>query len=416
MLIRKKLKFKSSHDLELNIKREEDPDFVMHYDDEKTPKAFVFVLQGWGSSADDKFLNLYLEYFAKKYELVMVSVNYHCIYNRFDLGSHFMLDERDKSILEKECEKIDIKLSKELLNQKIEKAKVYELVQALNYKLSELKKASFLKGDFRLKLHASIVPKRKEYQNFGLMAALDILNAALFVKKLFNARGGGGSPLILAGESYGAYLSMLCAKLAPWLVDGLIENSGGVEILPWHVGLGKELDFTKYPELAPIENETYENLSIYTSTKSLWNLDEKSKFYFSPARKAIRTLLNKEHLKTMAGLARPLYVSYHCKFDPVASFEAKKEFINELLALGFEVDFKSIVSENQVDGKFIKNLNHGMDTPLKMLIEKELFPLLQRLENRKKPNCEKNISYLCDDLLYNFFEEEDQLKLKIKGL
>ncbi len=207
---------------------------------------------------------------------------------------------------------------------------------------------------------------------------------------------------------------MFCAKLAPWLVDGVIENSGGVEAQLQHIGLGKEIDFTRYLELLPVN--TYPHLSIYTSTKTHWSLNPNSKNRFSPARKAIRALFNKEHLNTQANYPKPFYVCYHSKFDRIASFDLKQEFINELLNLGFEVNFKAFSSEEQIDNQFIKNLNHGMDIPLKMLIEKELFPLLEKIKKRKKAKCEKSISYICDDLKYTFFEKNAQMHLKIKQL
>lgn len=205
---------------------------------------------------------------------------------------------------------------------------------------------------------------------------------------------------------------MLCAKFAPWLVDGVIENSGGAQMLWWHSGVGKEVDFTKFIELSPIY--TYANLAIYTSTRSFWTLDESSPNYFSPERKAIRELLHKEHLSTQAHYAKPLYTCYHCKFDTIASFEAKSKLVKELENLGFNVDFKAIIDESQVDKKFIQNLSHGMDIPLKMLIEKELFVMLERLKKHKKTKCAKSISYACGNLLYTFYEEKGQMQLKIE--
>ncbi|WP_038813601.1 DUF2920 family protein, partial [Campylobacter jejuni] len=66
------------------------------------------------------------------------------------------------------------------------------------------------------------------------------------------------------------------------------------------------------------------------------------------------------------------------------------------------------------DGKFIKNLNHGMGIPVKLLIKKELPLMLEKIKQNPKKDCkEKYISYPCEDLLYKFSEKDDKISLKI---
>ncbi|WP_263726275.1 DUF2920 family protein, partial [Campylobacter sp. IFREMER_LSEM_CL292] len=82
------------------------------------------------------------------------------------------------------------------------------------------------------------------------MQAIDILNALLYIRKSspFKAMEGGGIKHILIGSSHGGYLAHLCAKIAPWLVDVVIDNSSHVSLTNlWRViGFGKEIDYTKY--------------------------------------------------------------------------------------------------------------------------------------------------------------------------
>ncbi|EOU3641973.1 DUF2920 family protein [Campylobacter upsaliensis] len=46
--------------------------------------------------------------------------------------------------------------------------------------------------DFKLAMSATLLPVRNEYQNFGIMPALDILNALFYVQKHppFSIEGG----------------------------------------------------------------------------------------------------------------------------------------------------------------------------------------------------------------------------------
>lgn len=49
----------------------------------------------------------------------------------------------------------------------------------------------------------------------------------------------------MGGGSYGGHLALMCAKIAPWHVDGVIDNSGvSLPHLP-HL-LGRETGCTEY--------------------------------------------------------------------------------------------------------------------------------------------------------------------------
>lgn len=56
----------------------------------------------------------------------------------------------------------------------------------------------------------------------------------------------GGIPVIMIGSSHGGYLAHLAAKIAPWLIDGVIDNSSYAKFLWRLVGFGKEIDFMRY--------------------------------------------------------------------------------------------------------------------------------------------------------------------------
>ncbi len=81
----------------------------------------------------------------RQFNTAVVGVNYHCIGNRPQTGSSFFMDDIDKLILKASCE-----------------------------------------------AHVSLQPTKNEYQNFGIMQAQDLLNAALYLKAHapFDTMGG----------------------------------------------------------------------------------------------------------------------------------------------------------------------------------------------------------------------------------
>ncbi|HEC1751863.1 TPA: DUF2920 family protein, partial [Campylobacter lari] len=68
----------SCDDVELNIKRESKLEYRIAYDDSKQMKAIVFIIGGYGANANIEILDFHRMYFAKKFNIIAVSVFYHC--------------------------------------------------------------------------------------------------------------------------------------------------------------------------------------------------------------------------------------------------------------------------------------------------------------------------------------------------
>lgn len=402
----------SCDDVELNIKRESKCEFKLWYDDEKAPEALVFIVQGMGADCNDVHLNFIIESLSKNLSVAFVGVNYHCIGNRPQTGSTFYLDEIDKLILKVSCEAANIKLPFEV--EKIQNyEKMSEAFHFVNHSIIQGKQEGRFLPNYFLNLHVSLQPKKNEYQNFGVMQAQDLLNVALYLKT--NApfdTMGGGIPVIMIGNSHGAYLAHLAAKFAPWLVDGVIDNSSGAKFLWRVVGFGKEIDFMQYAEFATFD--FFHHIKTHCSTKTFWTSNSASPNFFSPARRYIRNLLEKDQLKSQAKYTNTHFVSYHSLKDEYLSLEEKINLYEELSNLGFDASLNSITKESQIDGKFIKNLNHGMGIPTKLLIKKELPKILEKIgQNPKKDYKEKCVSYLSDNLIYHFSEKDNKINLNI---
>lgn len=409
MLVNRIYEIPSCDDVELGIKRESMLEFKLCYDDEKPVKAVVFIVPGLGGDANDSYREHLAQFVADEFNVAVASVNYHCIGNRPQNGATYFLDDLDKIILKKKYSDIDIEIPSKI---------GIETLPALDAKISRKKANGDLPNDFKLQIPITLQPTKNEYQNFGVMQAQDVINAALFIKANppFNSITDINElPVILIGSSHGAYINALAAKFAPWLIDGIIDNSSYAK-LNWElIGLGKEIDYVKFSEY--FTNIYFKNIRIYAFTKTMWTLlNKSSSSYFSQAREDIRNPLNAEHLKIQSLYPKPIYVGYHCAVkDHCAPPEEKAQLYEELRDLGFDATLYMIKDESQLDGKFIKTLTHGLDMSIKTLISKELPPMLSKIAICEKQICKnKTVSYVADDLEYKFFEENGKINLEIK--
>ncbi|MEA8944472.1 DUF2920 family protein [Campylobacter jejuni] len=410
MIVSKTYEIDSCDDVELGIKRESKLEFKLCFDDEKEIKALVFIIPGLGGDADENYREHLAEFVAGEYNAAVASVNYHCIGNRPQTGSSFFMDDIDKLILKTSCEALNIQVDLDKLNSLEE---LSSTLKEVDHILEEQKNQKLINPNFKLSIHLSLQPTKNEYQNFGIMQAQDLLNVALYLKKHapFDTMGGG-IPIIMIGGSHGGYLAHLAAKIAPWLVDGVLDNSAYAKFLWRVVGFGKEIDFMQYSEFATFD--FFHHIKTHCSTKTFWTSNSSSPRFFSPARRKIRNLLEEDHLLKQSKCLKTCFISYHSLYDEYVSLKEKTMFYEELEKLGFDVTLHSITKESQVDGKFIKNLNHGMGIPVKLLIKKELPLMLEKIkQNSKKDYKEKCISYPCEDLLYQFSEKDDKMSLKI---
>ncbi|TXE81694.1 DUF2920 family protein [Campylobacter peloridis] len=412
MLVNKTYFIDSCDDVELNIKRESKLEFQLIYDDTKEIKAIVCIIQGLGSDIRDPVLKFNMEYFASKYNVAVLSVNYHGIGNRPQTGAKWYLDDIDKLIFDASLKALNIEIPYD-----ISKLNTFEefhpAMNYLNKEIQNMKDNWELNRNYFLDLSASLKLTNDEYQNYGIMQTIDVINALLYVKA--NILKNPNLKTIAVGVSHGAYMAVLCTKIAPWVVDVVIDNSSHVTLEgdAWrYIGFGKEVDYTKYFCFGTFHY--FNNIRLCASEKTLWTTNKQSPYYFSTARKLIREILNKEHLIVQANYPKAKFIAYFSAHDQYVPLNEKEEHVKILKDLGYEVDFIKISDENEIDGKFIKNLEHGCGIPMKLLIKKHLPQILK--EPLKDKTCKKEISYKSDNLIYTFKEVDDKISLNIKKL
>ncbi|HEF3246991.1 TPA: DUF2920 family protein [Campylobacter jejuni] len=404
MLINQSFEIDSCDDVELGIKRTSKLEYRISYDDEKDLKAIVFVIGGYGANANIYFLDSYRSYIAKNFDVVAVHVFYHCFcQRRSDVEKYSTLADftkDDLKLIEKVLRKYNIPCD-QLANNT-----VVSHCEYLSEIMTELKMLNRLPYDFEERLSATFIPSRGEYQNFGIMAAIDHINALKDLVKRFPKFAD--LPKIYGGGSYGGYLSLLIAKIAPWYVDGVIDNSGSA-LPPLNYILGREMEHS-YGDYY----EDFPHNRIIFFLKTHWTRKENSPYFFNNENYFIRTLLNKDHLILQSQKNKNIiYVSYHSKEDPLTPANFKEQTMQILKILGYDVSL-NLIDENKIDGKFIKNLDHGCGIPDKALFRKELPLMLEKLQKRKSFMQENSISYPCGNKVFTFKDVGDKFELTIK--
>ncbi|EOH0162364.1 DUF2920 family protein [Campylobacter coli] len=402
MLINQTFEIDSCDDVELNIKRTSKLEYRISYDDEKEMKAIVFIIGGYGANANIHFLDSYRNYIAKKFDVATINVFYHCFCQRpSDVEKYSTLADftkEDLRLMEKVLCKYNIPCD-QLANNT-----VVSHCEYLSEIMTELKMLNRLPYDFEERLSATYIPSDGEYQNFGIMAAIDHINALKDLVKRFPKFAD--LPKIYGGGSYGGYLALLIAKIAPWYVDGVIDNSGVCLPFLAHI-LGRDMNQGEFV----FEGD---NNRIYCFVQKYWTRNINSSYYFGDENYLIRAVLNSNHLKIQASMNNnTIFISYHSMQDMGAPVQNKIELYECYKELGYDATLYLVKDENDIDGRFIKSLEHGLRMTDKALFRKELPLMLEKLQGRKFDMSKNSITYPCKDKQFIFKDKDDKFELEI---
>ncbi|EAI3983194.1 DUF2920 family protein [Campylobacter jejuni] len=403
MLINQTFEIDSCDDVELGIKRTSKLEYRISYDDEKDIKAIVFIVGGFGANANISFLDFDREYIAKNFDVVVVHVFYHCFCARKSIDQKYnpkLIPNQD------DLERVNgILKNINLGHLSVNEDNFEQIIPFIEQRAGEIKQAGLVDESQKIELFCDFVPPNGDYQNYGIMAAIDHINALKDLVKRFPKFAD--LPKIYGGGSYGGYLSLLIAKIAPWYVDGVIDNSG--VCLPFLACiLGREMN----------QGEFYfeeSSLRLYCFVYKYWTRNINSSYYFGNENYLIRAILNSNHLKIQANIDSDIvFLSYHSLQDTRASAQNKIELYKCYQELGYDTTLHLIKDESDVDGRFIKSLEHGLRMTDKALFRKELPLMLEKLQGRKSFMQENSISYPCGNKVFTFKDVGDKFELEIK--
>jgi hypothetical protein len=236
-------------------------------------------------------------------------------------------------------------------------------------------------------LAAKLIPPNGDYQNFGVMQAIDhlcVLNDILDSGLDFDHDN-----ILCLGSSHGAYIAHLIHKFAPNTINGIIDNSGyTVPVM---------LPFDGRPEclmqMGPV--------TLACNVVTRWNFhDEHAPEFFGQARWDIRDAASPIHLAEIVA-----HSERRCQFrglvscrDSHAPPDRKEAQYRALQALGFDAQLQ-VVRESDLDGKVLKSLAHGLDASIPGLFDRLVGSLAVRPTTLDR-DLGTSLSFECCNLSY----------------
>lgn len=150
------------------------------------------------------------------------------------------------------------------------------------------------------------------------------------------------------------------------------------------------------------------NIDLFCSTVSYWTrTDDLSPYFFGNENYMIRSLLNSSHLTIQANINKNIiFRSYHSLKDEFNTAKDKQTLFLAYKELGYDATLHLIKDESEIDGRFIKDLKHGLRMTDRALFRKELPLMLEKLQGRKSFMQENSISYPCGDKVFTFKDDE----------
>lgn len=333
-LIKETIPAHNDFEFNSNLKRE-----IAYYIDLplKKIKGLVVYIAGFGEDAGE-YRKKFSSYIVDKFSMACLTVDYHCFFSRPSNGG-----------------KINIEPGVLKLLQTLTGCTNNESIDTILAKVSEMntgrKEPVVIPG--------LIYPDKNEYQNFGILPALDHIYA---INDVLTKYPNIPRKIYAIGSSYGGYIANLISKFAPCTLNAVFDNSSWAKPnLNYVIGRDKGIaEFMLYHS---------PQIQISLNVLSPW-----SQYLFMPNgfdhdRFIVRSF-PRQHLKTMKeiGGLKTIYKCIHAENDFIANTGDKNLLVQDMKAEGFNVDFK-VYTQKDIDGTYIKNLNHGMGVSMRRFFE-----------------------------------------------
>lgn len=356
---------KGVDDIELGIPRASP--LVYHCTAPESGKAegLVFVIPDFGENSSGEALRGLRVHLAETYQLLAVTVEYHCLRSRLSDGARLDVSPAELASLSKLCAQHLVPLldPNAMLTALAQLPKPYEF-------------------EFR------IVPPNGDYQDLGLMQALDHFAVLQDIVSSIGSAGFEAGNLLVMGCGYGGYLAHLMAKIAPNTVRAIFEFAG-LTGAPLHYLFG-----SNFGGGAPYYYHAGK-VRVFPLIETKWSNDKISSNYFSTSHREIRDMASPQHSAAMRQSAQQpcCYRIGLLSQDNEGFLEMKRGQAEVLLKAGFDV----VLKEYGVD---------GVDKTAPVALIKELFeesyPRLPAGTGVPDYMLGSSIAYLCSDAIYSF--------------
>jgi hypothetical protein len=339
---------KGIDDFELGIARQTPLKYFLTLPDDDKIKGLCFFIPGLGDENNEEYIIKFRSFVADNYSMGCVSVSYHAINARHTRNAKIDFEYEDIERLNDFLKYFGCPLTYKsfdeaisILDQTIEKHgnRFICLTGHLNF------------GD------------QTEYQNFGVMQALDHICVLYDLQNRINLDWKGN--IIAFGSSHGGYIANLLSKFAPNSITAVFDNSSYADPPLYYV---MERELKHGCSFIPAER-LLKNIGIYLSIKSGWTTNSLASNYYSEDARRIRSFLYEQDIIKMAeiGNNKTQYRFYHSKYDYwISNVYEKIAMVTLLKKHNFDTKIY-VMDHKDIDGKFVKNLDHGMNLSLQQM-------------------------------------------------
>ena len=382
-----RIEFKSNNDFELGKSKKKRICQYKIYN-KNSNKGIVVYIPGFGDDLGN-YAEVFCQKTAKKYNFATMCVQYFCMSSRPNVGAE-----------------IKFEIAEHLGLKKLISEHGGTPCGEINKDLGELNKICKLQNK-QVSISASLIPQNGEYQNFGVLPALDILNAIRDAIKQFSLNVDN---IILVGSSYGGYIANLVTKFSPGYIRSVFDNSSWAKPNLNYI-VGREL------QSAEFNAKLSDNIQLRLCVKSPWTIVTGLPNSFEKSRVHIRSF-DHNQLNMMAeqgAKESTYYCFYHSGSDSgIAPAHEKIEMAKNMMELGFNVQME-IVEESDVDGAFIKNLSHGLGMSMIKYFDM-CFNYIEEHQNNFNSKSQNIVSYIFEDCIYQFDLRKHPIQATIKDI
>ncbi len=366
-------KIKSYRDFELNYYKERHIKYYLTLPGK--PEGLILYISGFGDDTSLEYRKKLLNHFTETYNYAAATLDYSAVYARPNQGATLKIPNLVEFFLRSFFNDFS--------------SPIFDLI----------KKFASLRPDKNQPIYIPtyILPKNDDYQNFGLLPAIDCV---FTLKSIYEIYGDKiPKKIILVGSSYGGYIANLITKFIPSSISAIFDNSSWVKVNKAYIN-GIEYGNPEFSQLID------KNIILIFSTITPWQTSiENLPTYFDQNRKMIREF-SKEHLRIMfnSGANKIIYRYIHSYNDKIAPTQDKILYVNEMKNLGFDVDIE-VFDETKIDNKFIKSMEHGMGISIKEFFKYMYEKYEGSIKEREKLDFEfeHKIIYPCKDINYQIY-------------
>lgn len=328
-------------DFELGLPRKNALQFDVTWPHEGEAPGLVLVIAGFGDDTASGYSQALRRHIVETTGMAAVSVRYHAFHSRPSNGGTLRIDPREHAYLVGEAAMRGASVKNP--------ANVPSLAAGLKA----------VNADVRARI--TIDPAHGEYQNFGVMQALDHLR--VIGDLMENAPPFDPRRIVALGSSHGGYIAHLMAKFAPSTLAAVIDNSSYAQPPMSYLGIGD----------IPEAFLTVEGLVFNAYVQSGWSISDRGAAnFYSRDRDLIRDLRFTPHVAAMRAASvdqGTQYFMVHSTRDDISPPAVKRRQQATLARAGFSSELQ-MVGADDVDGELFKQHTHGLGCSLKRLFDR----------------------------------------------